>query len=83
LRDAITQDGIAGPIRYSPVMLAPIPVLALAEKALPAVVSWAEPEGDGVMQFLAPLAVEDLTIAGLFLRGRAYQWLIRNILFVA
>ena len=54
-------------------MLAPIPALAKAEKVLLATISWAEPDSDGVMQFLAPLAIEELTIAGLFLRGRAYQ----------
>jgi hypothetical protein len=50
-------------------MSASITALAEAQKRLLAGVSWSGADVDGVMQFVAPLALDGLTIGGLHLRG--------------
>lgn len=54
-------------------MPSPLTQLALAEKSLLIGVGWSEPDIDGVMQFLAPLAIDEVTFGGLDLRGQCYS----------
>jgi hypothetical protein len=54
-------------------MVAALPVLAEVEKQLRTAVRWSEPDSDGMMQFVAPLTLGEITIGGLHLRGSCYE----------
>jgi len=54
-------------------MDAPYRFLAETQKSLLVSVAWSEPDSDGLMSFLAPLAVNGVTFGGLTLRGNCYR----------